>query len=141
MGKARLYVLAVLVLVAAVAGTDWMLSNARLKNVRIETSLEPTAVVADGESSTTIELRVTEHGKPRANVLVQLWIDTGSGLLIPEWVLTNEDGVAHAVYTPNVAGPYDPQDEALVYVMDTTVGRIIEVDKRVLLHIPLVVPE
>jgi len=141
MGKARLFILTVLVAAAAVAGIDWMLANGRLKDISIETSLEPAAVVADGESSTTLELRVTEHGEPRANALLQLWINTGSGLLVPEWVLTDADGVAHSVYTPNVANPYDPQDEALVYVMDTTVGRIIEVDKRVLVHIPLMMPE
>lgn len=140
MAKWRLYILGIVALLLVIGGADWMLANARLDDVVIDTQLDPPEVVADGQSTITISMRVTENGKPHAQALLQLWIDSGSGFLVPTWVITDDDGVAQSTFTPNVASPYDPHDEARIYVMDTSVGRIVEVGKRQLVHVPLVMP-
>jgi hypothetical protein len=141
MNNWRVYFLGVLGLLVAIGGADWSLAASRLPDVRIESWLEPASVVADGRSSTTITLRVTEGGRPRAGDLVQLWIDSGSGIVTPDWVITDSDGMAKTVYTPNVASQYDPHDEARIYAMDIDIGRVVEVGKRELIHVPLIMPD
>ena len=137
----RLIIAGSLAALLVVAGSDWALSKARLDDVVIESWLDPPRVVADGKNATVITLRVTEHGQPRAGDLVQLWIDTGSSLVIPDWVITDAEGMAQTVYTPNPASVYDPHDEAKIYAMDINVGRLVEVGKRHLVVVPLATPE
>ncbi|NLE46429.1 MAG: hypothetical protein GX620_17070 [Chloroflexi bacterium] len=140
MGRWRLYVLAAIAAFAVIAGADWASAQARLSDVHIDVALDPHEVVADGQSSTVVTMCVTDRRGPRAGALLQLWIQSGSGLLVPEWVITDENGCAQSRYTPNPSSPYDPSDTALIYVMDTTLGRIIEVDSRQLIQIPLAPP-
>jgi hypothetical protein len=127
--------------ILAVYGGDWALAQARLDDIRIETALEPPAVVADGQSSIVLTVRVTERGEPRANDLVQSWLAVGSGLLIPEWVYTDENGVAKITYSPNPLTVYDVQDKAEIHVRDVSIGRLIEVGKDIVVEVPLLPPE
>ncbi len=137
----RLLFLGILGTFLAIASADWAVSTARLANVVIESYLDPPQVLADGKSSTTITLQITERGRPRAGDLVQLWIDSGSGLVIPDWVITDEQGKAQTQYTPNAASIYDPHDEARIYAMDVDIGQVIEVGKRHLVVVPLIAPK
>ena len=137
----RLLFLGILGAILAIASADWAVSTVRLANVVIESHLDPPQVLADGKSSTTITLYITERGRPRAGDLVQLWIDSGSGLVIPDWVITDEHGKVQTQYTPNAASIYDPHDEAHIYAMDVDIGQVIEVGKRHLVVVPLIAPK
>ncbi len=137
----RLLFLGLLGAALVVASADWAMATARLSNVVIESHLDPPQVVADGKSSTIIALRVTEKGQPRAGDRIQLWIDSGSGLVTPDWVITDAHGTAQTRYTPNAASIYDPHDEARIFALDIDIGRVVEVGKRQLVVVPLVVPK
>jgi hypothetical protein len=127
-------------LIVAVLGADYALATAQLDDVVIETSLDPPRVAADGRNSVVITVRITQNGRPRANDLVQAWIGSGSGLLIPNWVITDEHGTARITYTPNPYSPYDPQEAAEIRMMDTSIGRLVEVSKRHTVRVPLLEP-
>ena len=137
----RLLFLGILGAILAIASADWAVSTVRLTDVVIESHLDPPEVLADGRSSTTITLHITDKGRPRAGDLVQLWIDSGSGLVIPDWVITDEHGIARTQFSPNAASIYDPHDEARIYAMDIDIGRVIEVGKRHLVVVPLIAPK
>jgi hypothetical protein len=140
-GRLHLWILAVVLVIMAIYGTDWVLAIARLDGILIETTLDPPTVVADGKSSITLTVRVTEQGQPRAHDLLQSWLDTGSGLLIPDWTYTDENGVAQITYSPNPLTQYDVQDKAEIHVRDISIGRLIEVGKDIVVEVPLVEPE
>lgn len=119
---------------------DWTAARARLPQIGIDSSLNRPSVVADGKNSIVITLRVTEGNKPRANDLLQSWIEVGGGLLKPQWAYTDEDGVAKITFSPNPATPYDSQGKATIRVANVSVGRLIEVRKLVAVDIPLELP-
>ncbi len=49
--------------------------------------------------------------------------------------------MAEVTYTPNPFSPYDPQDGAVISVMNTSIGRLVEVDKMGEVLIQLQEPE
>ena len=65
----------------------------------------------------------------------------GGGLLVPQWIYTDENGRAEIEYTPNPATPYDLEQGVLIHVLDTSIGRLIEVGKEVVVEVPLIAPE
>ena len=130
---------AVGLLLAAIA-VDYGQARARLPNISISGAFDQPKVIADGKSSITLTVRVTENDRPRANVLLQAWLETGGGLLIPEWNYTDDEGYAEYTYTPNAAGPYDLQEDTIAHVIDINVGRIFEVDKHYRIQIPVEAP-
>ncbi len=127
-------------LLLAAIGIDWAQARARLPNISIEGQLDQPKVVADGKSSIVLTVRVAENGQPRANVLLQAWLESGGGLLIPEWTYTDAEGQAEYTYTPNAAGPYDLQEPTIVHVIDINVGRLFEVDKHYRIEVPVEAP-
>ena len=139
-GKGRLVALAVVGLFLAAIGGDWVQAQARLPNISITGQLDQPKVIADGKSSILLNVRVTENGQPRANALLQAWLESGGGLLIPEWIYTDEDGRAEYTYTPNAAGPYDLQEATIAHVIDIGLGRLFEVDKHYRVEIPVEAP-
>lgn len=136
-GRPHLWIVGVALIVVMIYGTDWAISTARLDRIFIEATLEPSSVAADGKSSIVLTVQVTEHGQPRVNDLLQSWLDTGSGLLIPEWVYTDENGIAQITYTPNPLTKYDLQDKSEIHVRVITIGRLIEVGKDIVVEVPL----
>ena len=98
-------------------------------------------MVANGKDKSTLTIRFTENGQPRANDLVQLWLTKGGGLLTPNWVYTNDDGLITVTYTPNPYSRYDPQDGAEIAILDTGIGRLIEVGKQSSVRIGLLKPD
>jgi hypothetical protein len=120
---------------------DWLTAQARLDRVTFDYTLSPAQVVADGKSSTTITLRVTEDGQPRANDMFQIWFEVGGGLLTPDTAFTDSNGLIKITYRPNPANPYDPTDFTQIAVMDASIGRLIEVRKQQSIKIPLVIPQ
>ena len=104
-GRGRLLVFAVVGLLVAAVAVDYVQAQARLPNITISGQFDQPKVIADGKSSIILTVRVTENGQPRADALLQAWLDSGGGLLIPEWNYTDEEGYAEYTYTPNAAGP------------------------------------
>lgn len=137
----KLWVLGVLALAGVILGVEYGLGVAKLDSVVIATSIEPPQVVADGRSSVVITIRVTEDGEPRANDLIQAWLGRGGGLLVPNWFVTDERGMAQITYTPNPYSPYDSLEAAEIHISDTSIGRLVEVDKRHIARVPLIDPD
>ena len=138
--RLRTWVLLVLAILSVPLLADWAVARSRLGDFVIEASFDPSAVVADGKNGVTLDIRVTENGRPRAHDLVQCWIQDGAGLLIPSWLYTDDNGVGHSTYTPNPYSVYDPQDGAVIVVSDVSLGRLVEVDKRCTATVKLVAP-
>lgn len=136
----RLVTVAVLAVVVAILTVDWAIARARLPGVVIETSLETPELIADGQHTATFVVRVSEDGKPRVGDLMQLWLVKGSGQLVPQWAFTDDQGTSRISFTPNPYNRYDPQDAVEIEIMDTNIGRLIEVGKRSRIEIPLVMP-
>lgn len=137
----RLLTVLVLAILAAILAVDWAMANARLPEMEIAAELDTPAVIADGRHTATFVVRVTEKGAPRAGDLLQIWLTKGSGQLVPQWTFTDERGESRVTFTPNPYNRYDPQDQAEITIMDTNVGRLIEVGKRTSIAIPLLTPE
>ena len=142
MATNRLFLtLIVISLLAAPFAIDWARARVRLDSISIEAQLDPPSVVADGKSTTVITVWVTENGRPRAGDLLQSWIETGSGLLIPTWTYTDEQGRAELTYTPNAYSPYEPDEGTQIHVMDTSIGRLVEVGKHFVIQVPTEKPD
>jgi hypothetical protein len=137
----RTWLLGIVALVIVVFGADWMLARSRLDNIAVAMSANPERVVANGTDKTTITVRFTEDGQPRVGDLIQLWLVKGSGQLSPTWVYTDAAGVVVVTYTPNPYSRYEPQDGAEIAVLDTSIGRLIEVGKQSSIVVPLDKPE
>ena len=140
-GSVRLWIVGLLLLMAAPLAIDGMVARAQLDDIVIETWLDAPGVVADGRHTVVIYVRVTENGRPREGDLLQCWLQTGSGLLISPWIITDERGEGHTNFTPNPYSPYDPKDAAQIIVKDTSIGRLIEVSKEHSVRVPLIKPD
>ncbi len=136
----RLTALGVLAVLVLIAGTDWLMAQARLGRINLEVSVNPPEVVADGQNSVEIAVRITENGVPRANDLVQAWLGTGAGRVLPDWSYTDENGVVVIQLTPNRYSPYDPKDNVELHVLDTSIGRLVEVGKHEVVRIGILQP-
>ena len=136
----QLWVSGIVVLGLLVVGIDYKMATAKLDGIEIATTVDPPQVVADGRNQVLITLHVTEDGEPRADDLIQSWLGVGGGLLIPNWVVTDENGMAQITYTPNPYSPYDPQEFVEINVSDTSIGQIVEVDKREVVQVSLLDP-
>jgi len=136
----RAWLLVFLALVGLIFVVDWTRSTAQLNNILIETTVDPSSVVADGLSRTRITIRVTEKGQPRVGDLVQIFLITGSGRILPGWVYTDKDGMIVTEFTPNPYSIYDPVDGAELKILDISIGRIIEVGKSKVINIPMLKP-
>jgi hypothetical protein len=128
-------------LILVIFGADWVLARSRLDSIQIDMHANPERVVANGTDRTTITIRITEDGQPRVHDLIQLWLFKGSGQLSPTWVYTDDDGMIVVTYTPNPYSRYEPQDGAEIAVLDTSIGRLIEVGKQSSIVVPLDKPE
>lgn len=137
----RFWILVPLVLVVLVFGADWVLAKSRLDSIDIAVQVNPESVVANGKDKSTLTIRFTENGQPRADDLIQLWLSKGGGLLTPNWVYTDSDGTITVTYTPNPYSRYDPQDGAEIAILDTSIGRLIEVGKQSSVRVGLLKPE
>ncbi len=91
----RFWFILVVGIIAAILAGDWLLSTARISRVQMDITASPDTVIANGKTHTILTIQVTENGQPRANDLIQLWLDKGSGLVIHNWVFTDENGVAN----------------------------------------------
>ncbi len=136
----RFATLIFLAIVVAILTVDWAFAQARLPGITIETELETPEVIADGNDTAKFVVRVSENGQPRDHDLLQIWLVKGTGQLIPKWVFTDDQGEATVTFTPAPYNRYDPQDVVEIAIMDTNVGRLIEVGKNTTIEIPLVIP-
>jgi 2-keto-3-deoxy-galactonokinase len=139
-GKWRFWTLSIIAVLAVAMVVDWGRASARLSQITITGQLDPPKVVADGTNSTMLTVVVTENGRPRVHTLLQSWLQTGGGLLIPEWAYTDAEGKAQITYTPNPANPYDLEQKTVIHVADTRVGWLIEVVKGYEIEVPIEAP-
>jgi hypothetical protein len=130
----------VLVIILALAG-DWGLSTVQSAQVHIDLSLSPPRVLADGKHKTILTIQITESGQPRVHDLLQIWLASGGGVLLPQWAYTDRTGKARVVYQPNPASPYDLQTDTTLTVEDTSLGRLVEVTKQGHVHVALIAPK
>lgn len=137
----RFLIILVLAIVIAILTVDWAIAKARLPDIAIDITLETPEVVADGVDIATFVVRVTENDQPRTGDLLQIWLVKGTGQLIPKWAFTDEMGESMVTFTPAPYNRYDPQDVVEIAIMDTSIGRLIEVGKNASIEIPLVIPE
>ena len=137
----RFWILLSVVVIVAILTADWALASARLDRISLTTRLETPSVIADGKHAATFVVQVTESGQPRAGDLLQIWLVKGSGQLIPQWAFLDDQGTAQITFTPVPYNRYDPQEAAVIYISDTSIGRLIEVGKRGSISIPLVQPD
>ena len=140
MKNIRLWILAGLLLISTVLFVDWFRAESNLKNINISVSADPSTIIADGKNQSILTVHVTENGRPRVNDLMQSYLSSGSGLLIPQWAFTDQNGIARITYTPTPFSPYDPTNGVVIVVLDTNIGRIIEVDKEQIVEVKLQAP-
>lgn len=136
----RQLVLVVVVLAVAILGIDLLLAYSRLGSVSIQGRLDPPKVVADGKQSTVLTVRVTENGRPRIHDTLQSFLESGNGLLVPEWAFTDQDGVARFTLTPNPFSLYDLEEKTVVHVLSINIGRLIEVNKHFTIEVAIEAP-
>jgi len=137
----RVVTILIVAILVAILMADWAVAKAHLPDVTIDTTLETPEVVANGVDVATFVIRVTDNGQPRAGDLLQIWLVKGTGQLIPKWAFTDENGESVVTFTPAPYNRYDPQDVVEIAIMDTSIGRLIEVGKNASIEIPLVIPE
>lgn len=136
----RTWLLTIFALIVLILAGDWIISSAKLQHIEVEATVDPTSVVADGISKSVITIRVTEDGKPRVGDLVNIFMITGSGRILPGWAYTDDNGMIVTEFTPNVYSPYDPVDGAEVQIQDISIGRLVEVGKSKVINIPMLKP-
>jgi hypothetical protein len=139
-GRGRTILLVVVLVAAAILTGDWLVSRARLDEVTIDGYLNPPTVVADGKHSTVLTIQILEHGQPLVGELVQSFLESGSGLLIPEWAYTDENGRVFLTYSPNPLTPYDLAQQTVIRVTDVSIGRLVEVGKDWAIEVGLEAP-
>ncbi len=136
----RGWLFVILALIAAILAVDVVRSTAQLDHIQIDATVDPSSVVADGLSKTTITVRVTEDGKPRVGDMLQIFLITGSGRVLPGWARTDNAGMVVTEFTPNPYSPYDPVDGAELQISDVSIGRLVEVRKDKVVLIPMIEP-
>jgi hypothetical protein len=132
----RTAVLVVCLVAVLISVGDWYITMRSLSSVRLAVQLHPAAIPADGQSKSRIVVRVTDDGRPRAHDYLQA-VSLDSGYLVPLLAKTDEHGEAIFSYASLPASPYDTTDKARIQFTDVSLGRIIEVDKSVTIHIRL----
>lgn len=126
-GKGRTVTIGVMMLVIVILGGDWFVSQARLGHIAIDGYLDPPTVVADGKQSTVLTVQILEDGEPRVGDLVQSFLESGNGLLIPEWAYSDENGCVYITFWPTPLTQYDTAQQTVIRVTDVGIGRIVEV--------------
>jgi hypothetical protein len=136
----RSWLLTVLAIIAVILAGDWIISTAHLNQIEVEATADPPILVSDGLQKTSITIRITENGKPRVGDLVNIFLITGSGRILPGWAYTDSEGMIVTEFTPNVYTPYDPVEGAEINILDISIGQLVEVGKSKVINIPLIKP-
>jgi len=136
----RSWLLTVLAIIAVILAGDWIISTAHLNQIEVEATADPPSLVSDGLQKTSITIRITENGKPRVGDLVNIFLITGSGRILPGWAYTDSEGMIVTEFTPNVYTPYDPVEGAEINILDISIGQLVEVGKSKVINIPLIKP-
>ena len=114
---------------------------ARIKAGRTTISVKgPESVIADGNHSAVFEVSVTTDSKVRSGDLMQCWIVKGEGKLRPQWFFLDENGEAQITFIPNALTRYSDNPAELA-IRDTSIGRIIETGKEVIITVDLLEAE
>jgi hypothetical protein len=121
--------LAALGALALIAGGSWLLDYRDAGEVHVAVSMRPAVLPADGFTTGVLTVRVTgSGGVPRVGDTVEI-LDEGLGFFDRTRALTDRNGSARYVYTPQRASVYEPARPVPVLITDTSLGRLIEFDK------------
>jgi hypothetical protein len=127
----RLLGWALMAAVLLVFGASWAVDTMGANRVRLETSLNPTSIPADGQSTSTLTVQsLTPDGKPRVRDTIEV-LNQGAGVFDRFRALTDERGKAVFVFTSARGNKYRPAAPVPVLVINTSLGSLIEVNKTV----------
>jgi hypothetical protein len=129
--KLRFLGWALMAAVLLVFGTSWAVDALGASRTRLETSVNPRSIPADGQSSTTLTVRsLTPDGTPRVRDTIEV-LNQGAGVFDRFRALTDERGEAVFVFTSARGNKYRPAAPVPVLVINTSLGSLIEVNKTV----------
>jgi hypothetical protein len=127
--KLRFLGWALMAAVVLIFGTSWAVDALGASHVRLETTVNPTSIPADGESTATLTVRsLTPDGKPRVRDTIEV-LNQGAGVFDRFRALTDERGEAVFVFTSARGNKYRPAAPVPVLVINTSLGSLIEVNK------------
>jgi hypothetical protein len=141
MTRGRAILLGVVGLLVAVYGGSWLVDATLASGVRITARATPRVLPADGQSTGTLVVRVTgSGGAPRAGDTLEILNLTSRGAFDRTRATTDRHGEAAFIYTTSMYNIYQGAGPVGVLVTDTSLGRLIEIDKSITAHIDTVDP-
>ncbi len=136
----RILIWGAVALLVIVLGGGWVIDFATASNVGLQARISPAVLPADGYSSGRFLVRVTNaDGSPRASDTIEV-LRQGTGSFDRTRALTDARGEALFLYTTSRSNKYQPAQPVPVLVTDTSLGRLIEIDKNVTVSINVVNP-
>ncbi len=136
----RILIWGAVALLVIVLGGGWAIDFATAGGVSLQARISPSVLPADGFSSGRFVVRATNaDGSPRAGDTIEV-LRQGTGAFDRTRALTDAGGVALFLYTTSRSNKYQPAQPVPVIVTDTSLGRLIEIDKNVTISINVVDP-
>ena len=140
MGGRTITIVAVALLVL-IFGGSWVVDDTRAATGRVAASTSPRVLPADGQSTGTLIVRVTDaDGAPRVGDTIEILNLTSQGTFDRTRALTDHRGQASFLYTTSLSNVYQPAGPVPVLITDTSLGHLIELDKMANARIDTVDP-
>jgi hypothetical protein len=137
----RLIVFGLIVLVLVIYGGSWLVDDVTASSVRLQATIAPRILPADGQSTGLFTVRVTNpDGTPRVGDTVEVLDESSAGVFDRTRALTDQHGDATYHFTTSKSNVYQPAGPVPVLVTDTSLGHLVEVDKNLTVTISTVDP-
>lgn len=134
----KMFVCAVVVLViAALFGMDIIIS--KTYTLKLE-SISEEVVYADNKIPVTVQISLTQFGKPIAGHSLYA-VAEGGGRMKANRVMTDENGIAEFIYVPYTANRFMPAAPVTIKVIDESNSLVFEVNATVSVTLELVEKE
>jgi hypothetical protein len=139
--RAQAILLGVVCVVVLVYGASWLSDSAHASTVRITARTTPPLLPADGQSTGTFAVRVTDSGgAPRVGDTIEVLNLTSRGAFDRTRATTDRRGQVSFTYTTSMYNVYQGAGPVGVQVTDTSLGQLIEIDKSITAYINTVDP-
>lgn len=122
---------------ALVLASSWAIDARRAASVHMSVESVPSTLPADGQTSARIIVRVLQaDGTARSGDVIEVQ-QLGGGTLDRFRALTDARGEARFNFIAPLSNKYRPAQPVTLAVTNSSLGRLIEVDKRVdrLVHV------